>query len=381
MGTDDIYLNHAGTSWPKPKAVSQAVRDAMAASPSEWPADFEAAHLALASFFGVEKPEQLLLTPGCTSALAIGIGDAHIEPGKRVLTSSWEHHALHRPLLKLGNTGVQVDYIPPKYGDSQHEQYGPLDLEWLERELSRGDVALVAITAACNVTGELLPYQSVIELAHRFGVRVLIDAAQIVGWQKLNLSHLGADMVAFGGHKGLQAPWGIGGLYISDTIQMECTSATCALPQIGLGLNNKAHRPGYCDVGSVDQYALSGLHAAIQLLQQQDMKANLETARKRIERIRQALAMIDEISLMGSSNPNHRMPTLALSVSSSSNNEIAAKLSENSVIVGSGLQCAPLAHQSLGSQDSGLIRISVGIEQRDEDIDEAINRLQSSIGG
>ena len=114
MTTRDLYLNHAGTSWPKPRVVSQAVHDAMSASPAEWPQRFDEAHQAIAEFFGVRRREQVLLTPGCTSALAVGIGETLIASGQRVLTSRWEHHALHRPLLKLASTGARVEYIPPR---------------------------------------------------------------------------------------------------------------------------------------------------------------------------------------------------------------------------------------------------------------------------
>ena len=206
MTIRDLYLNHAGTSWPKPQVVSEAVRDAMSVAPAKWPQRFDEAHQAIAEFLGVSRREQVLLTPGCTSALAVGIGDALIPSGKRVLTSRWEHHAVHRPLLKLASTGVRVEHIPPKRNELTHGQVSSIDLDWLERALSDQDVGLVAITAACNVTGELLPYEDVIRMAHHYGAMVLIDAAQIVGWLKLDLPQLGADMVAFGGHKGLQGP-------------------------------------------------------------------------------------------------------------------------------------------------------------------------------
>ncbi len=233
METRELYLNHAATSWPKPRVVLDAVQDAMTTAPAHWPDRFEKAHQAIAEYFGVSNSEQILLTPGCTSALAVGIGDTLSASGGRVLTSQWEHHALHRPVLKLAAAGAQVEYIPPEGSKQPYRHVSPIDLNWLERALAMRDVGLVAITAACNVTGELMPYDEVIQMAHRYGSMVLVDAAQIVGWQDLDLPRLGADVVAFGGHKGLQAPWGIGGLYLSDRARMECTSAQCDLPSAG----------------------------------------------------------------------------------------------------------------------------------------------------
>ena len=105
-----------------------------------------------------------------------------------------------------------------------------MDLVALEQSLAARDVGLVAVTAACNVTGELLPIEQIIELSHRYDAMALIDAAQIVGWVDLNFDELGADMVAFGGHKGLQAPWGIGGLYVARSAKLKCATAQCAIP-------------------------------------------------------------------------------------------------------------------------------------------------------
>lgn len=370
-----LYLNHAGTSWPKPEVVSEAIRDATFASPSSWPNRFEDAHQTIADFFGVNCREQILLTPGCTSALAVAIGDARIPPGKRVLTSRWEHHALHRPLLKRAGGNVSVEYIPSGQLNSTSGLTDLIDLQWLENALSDQDVGLVAITAACNVTGELLPVKEVIQLAHQHGVQVLIDAAQLVGWHKLNLPELGADMVAFGGHKGLQGPWGIGGLYMSEQVQMECGSAQCELPVSG-STQSAGIRPGYCDVGSVDQFALAGLHAAIKMLNQQNLPGHLDRARQQIQRIGEALKDREGLQLFGGNT--NSMPSIAFTVSGLASSKIASLLGKNGLVVASGLQCSPLAHDTLGTMDSGVVRLSVGLGQPDEEIDEAIERISQA---
>ena len=128
MSDKEIYLNHAGTSWPKPKVVLDAAREAMTRSPEHWGDHFNQAHHGIAEFFGLSDPEQLLLTPGCTSSLAIALADIDLAGRNRVLTSVWEHHAMHRPLLKLAESGISVEYIPSSAGSS-------LDLNQLEDEI------------------------------------------------------------------------------------------------------------------------------------------------------------------------------------------------------------------------------------------------------
>ncbi|MFT4585821.1 MAG: cysteine desulfurase/selenocysteine lyase [Gammaproteobacteria bacterium] len=362
MAEQEIYLNHAGTSWPKPQVVVDAVRDAMIRPPSQWGEHFEQARHTTAEFFGLRDPEQLLLTPGCTSSLAVAIGDIDLGGRSRVLTSVWEHHAMHRPLLKLERSGVTVGYVPSS-------DTSPLDLNQVEHQLSKGDVGLIAITAAANVTGDLLPFEEVIELAHRHDAQVLLDAAQVVGWLDLDFSALGADLIAFGGHKGLQGPWGIGGLYVADGARMNCSSAACELPQ-----TDRKLRPGYCDVGSVDQVALAGLHAAIGWLKRIDRSVHIGRAREQIGQMETALkdagARCSRIY-----EPSRRMPTLAFSVNDRPSAEIAASLRALGLVVGSGLQCSPLAHQTMGTESEGLVRISVGMGQNADGIQAAIEAI------
>lgn len=383
MGNCDVYLNHAGTSWPKPRVVSDAVHASMSVSPMQWPRQFAQAHQVIADYFGVGHPEQILLTPGCTSALAVGLSDVFVASGRRLLTSRWEHHALHRPLLKLAAAGIPLEYIPYRVGDATSESNvdphpnAALDLDWLQATLSKQDVGLIAITAACNVTGQLLPYERVIRMAHEHDTMVLIDAAQVVGWLDLDFPRLGADMVAFGGHKGLQAPWGIGGLYLSESAQMKCASAFCALPAAGQHERNPQQRPGYCDVGSVDQFALAGLQAAVTLLQQQDTVAQLAKARLQIERIQSVLQSSAHVQVIGPIDPARRMPTLAFNVTGISSEQVASELKQHGILVGSGIQCAPLAHQALRTESAGLVRLSVGLGQADEEITTAIDRMKS----
>ena len=370
-----IYLNHAGTSWPPPNCVQAAVMEAMAISPQQWGERFERGHRAVCKFFGVGDPDRLLLTPGCTSSLAVGIEGADVAAGRRVLTSRWEHHAVDGPLRRLTDRGVMVDRMAVG-GDS------PVDLSSMERSLADATVDLVVFTAACNVTGDLLPFDSMIELSHRYGAMVLMDAAQIVGWVDLDLESLGADLVAFGGHKGLQGPWGIGGLYMADSARMKCAEAICALPPPS-GFNVESaikpasgSRPGYCDVGSVDRYALAGLESALRWLGESDRKDDLAVARRQAGDIERMLRSSSKVTLFSQSAWQHRLPTIAFSIDDQSSGETAVQLEQAGLIVGSGLQCSPQSHQQLSTSDTGLVRISIGVRQPEAEIEEAADRLK-----
>ena len=347
-----VYLNQAGTSWPKPDVVRDAAAGALATPPAAWSDAFHAAHRAVAAHFGLDGPERLLLTPGCTSALAVAIADHAWQPGDRIVVSHLEHHALHRPATLLEAQGVEVVVIP-RAAD------GPLDTQALEHTLKEGRVRLVAMTAACNVTGELLPVAEIIRLAHAHGALAVVDGAQVCGWMDVDLPALGADLFTFAAHKGLHAPWGLGGLYVAPHVQTTTPAATCAVPAHGTDAAC-APMPGYCDVGSVDLVALAGLHAALGWLAAPAQTDRLARMRGQVERMTATLEACADVTLLGVRDPAQRLPTIAFTVAGRTSGDVAARLREAGLLVGSGLQCAPLAHEALGTAPDGAIRLSAG---------------------
>lgn len=362
-----LYFNQAGTSWPKPLPVRDAVQTALDAPVETWAHRFEAQHLELARAFGITDENRLLLTPGATTALSVGIQDHPWEPGDRVLVSGFEHHALYRPAQQLAERGVEVGVIPP--GDG-----GPVAMGALADELRRGGVRLVAMTAASNVTGDLLPAAEIVQLAHEHGSLALIDAAQIAGWIPIDVAEMDVDLLAFTAHKALQAPWGLGGLYVAERVQMNSPAAACELPTPGE--LSCATMPGYCDVGSVDRAALAGAVAALRWLAGAEQSDRLERARRQVGVVCEILAELPKVRLHGFSELDSRLPTVAITVEGRSPLELASALSRRGMLVASGLQCAPLAHETLGTQPEGVLRISFGPGNGDGDEESLASALR-----
>lgn len=361
-----VYLNHAGTSWPKPEPVLQAAADADRADPDAWPSLFTECQRTVADYFQVPS-DRLLFTPSCTSALTVAMMDLPWQAGDRLLTSQFEHHALHRNVQKLAERGVGVTYLEP--GNRQL-----IDLDRLEAELNQGGVRLLALTAACNVTGQLLPFAQAAELAKQFGVTVLVDGAQFAGWQQLDLSASKIDMFTFAGHKGPMSPKGVGGLYVAEHVRMDCLSAACdpATAQAN------SRMPDYCDVGSVNYAALSGLAAGCRWLQKADQVNRLQEAREL------ASAFADGVRDLPNSVLHHdvaaelKMPTVAFNIAGRATSELAAELQRHRIFVSCGMQCAPQVHHILNTGSTGVIRCSFGFENDLSDVAAALNCLRKA---
>ncbi len=353
------YLDHAATSWPKAPGVGPAMAEALSAPPSSWGGRFAVQHAAVAHGLGITDPDRLLLTPGCTSALALALQDVPCTRGDRVLISSNEHHALWRPAQRLAGRGVVVEQLP-------RGERGPIELGALRQALEAGGVAVVALTAANNITGEMLPLSEIAELVHAAGALLIVDAAQVVGWT-LDLPALGADMVAFGGHKGLQGPWGIGGLYVRPGLALAPTTASCALHA------GCATLPGYCDGGSVDRAALAGLVVALGWLHAPAQAGRLERARTLLRVLSEA-ALDLGLRVLGSRDVARRVPSVALVPEGGSVGELGAALRAAGVQCSVGTQCSPTAHAALAS--SGAVRLSLGPSSSHRDVEQVVEALR-----
>jgi selenocysteine lyase/cysteine desulfurase len=290
--------------------------------------------------------------------------DQDWQAGDHVITSSFEHHALFRNLVKLKSRGIEITEINPT-SDSL------FDLESFESELRNRKTKLVAITAACNVTGGMLPYEEITSLSHHHGAKVLIDGAQIAGWADLDLKQLGVDFFTFAGHKGPQAPWGIGGLYVSEGATMSCPTATCEIGSSSGAEEQFEAKPGYCDAGSVDLIALAGLAAGCKWLAAPEQNDRLYDARKNAADLAHAFRDMPGATIHHDLEPEQKMPTVAVSLGIETQ-VVPKRLKENNIIASSGFQCAPLAHQALDTNQTGVIRFSYGPAQNQIDIDRLI---------
>lgn len=167
---------------------------------------YEAARRSVGRALGARADDLVVFTRNTTdatnllaAAIPAGAGD--------VVTLDLEHHATLLPwaqgaAARTGSARPAHRCVP--HGASLDETFARL-----EAELRRGRVALVALTGASNVTGELLPVARAAALAHAHGARLFVDAAQLAPHRAVDLVSLGADWLALSGHK-LYAPYGAG---------------------------------------------------------------------------------------------------------------------------------------------------------------------------
>ena len=233
---------------------------------------------------------------------------------------------------------------------------------------------MVAISMASNVTGEILPFEEVIKLSKKYGVVCLLDGAQTAGIIPISMKELDPDIFVFAGHKGPLGPQGIGGIYISERVSMICPSAAC---EITPGEKKPSVFPTYCDTGSAPMMTIAGLSAGIKWLQNKGWD-EVDAHRKSLTRLmRSGLDEIGGIKLVGSTTYEKYTGAVSIVSETIPLQEIKEKLGKEMGILGSlGFQCAPLAHEALGTSETGTFRFSVGPLNKKDDVKKLLELIR-----
>ncbi len=344
------YLDNGATSLHKPEVVSAAMRCALENCANPGRGGYMAAMAAAKTVLRCRQragelfhcsPEQVVFTHNCTHGLNIAIGSL-VKPGGQVVISGFEHNAVTRPLYARK---ARVKVAGRKLFDWQDT------LETFESALKSGTDAAV-FTHVSNVFGYILPVEEMAGLCRQYGVPFAIDAAQSAGILPIDLENLGADYIAMPGHKGLLGPQGTGILL--------CNKEPIPLLQGGTGsLSIQQAMPDFlpdmAEAGTLNVPGIAGLSAGIAYVQQEGVDRIFQRERQQAEKCAKALKKLGLGVFMG----EHQAGTVSF-VPPMDCEDAARLLGEGGIAVRAGLHCAPLAHESAGTLDTGTVRVSYG---------------------
>lgn len=362
-----IYLDNGATSLHKPVGVADAVRRAMftCANPGRGghPAAMSAAKAVFScrqragEFFSCQ-PEQVVFTANCTHGLNIAIRSV-VKPGSKVVVSGFEHNAVTRPLHALN---APIIVAGRKLFDWDHT------LTEFEKALRDG-VSAAVFTHCSNVFGYILPVEQMAQLCRYYGVPFVVDAAQSAGVLPVDMEKLGADFIAMPGHKGLLGPQGTGILL--------CGRQPVPLLQGGTGSDSENQNmpdylPDRLEAGTLNVPGIAGLEAGISYLQHRGIHRIFQREHAEVKRCAAALADMGFETFCGP----HQSGTVSF-VPRGDCEEFARVLGQKGIAVRAGLHCAPLAHESAGTLDTGTVRISFGHDASAGQTESLLKMLKS----
>ncbi|MEX0866848.1 MAG: aminotransferase class V-fold PLP-dependent enzyme [Pirellulales bacterium] len=368
MKPDRIYLDNAATSWPKPPSVLEAVLTTMrdngaSAGRGSYDSSLAAAQIVedarrrMAKLIGAEQPARIAFGFNGTDVLNLAISGM-IPHAEYVATTAADHNSVHRPLQWWYETHPQAKMLEAVGCDVE----GRVKLHKLESAFARG-ADLLVVTHASNVTGTIQPLEQILEMAQQYDVRTILDAAQTLGHEPLNVQQLPFDVVVGSGHKGLLGPLGTGVLYLRPGLEDHLTPSRFG----GTGTESESPRhpqtmPFKFEAGNHNVPGLAGLAAGIAWLESQGVEALRDRQRSLLGELIERLRSIDAVTLYGTQDPSQSVAVLSFNIAGFDPQEVAALLdSQYGIEVRSGLHCAPLIHQSICSLPlGGTVRVSLG---------------------
>ena len=347
-----IYLDNAATTLVKPESVGREMLRAMrcCASPGRGghrPA-MEAAELVFrcretaARLFHVTGPEQVVFTMNATHALNIAIRSLACQ-GTRVLISGYEHNSVTRPLRQIG-ADVRVARGPLFDPAAQLEAFRQ-SMEWAQ---------LVVCTWVSNVFGYILPVEELAALCRARGVPLIVDASQAAGVLDVDFSRLNASFVAMPGHKGLFGPQGTGMLL--------CGKKGEPLMSGGSGSDSMLqsmpdYLPDRLEAGTHNVTGIAGLMAGMEYVLEKGTDQIEVWERKLNEIMLEELKGQEGMELF-SGPEGTQSGVMSFRIPGMDCEELGQRLAERGICVRSGLHCAPFAHKSAGTLDTGTVRVS-----------------------
>jgi cysteine desulfurase family protein len=373
-----VYLDHGATSWPKPPGVAEAMAGAltryggnpgrgayrMALDTSRMIHDSRS---RIAGFLGVPNARDLVFQSGCTEAMNLVLHGL-LGPGDRVVACSMEHNAVARPLAALAARGVEVIVVDA-------DEAGVIDPDAVERSVGEAPTRAVVCQHASNLTGSIQPVADLADVARTHGALLLVDGAQAGGHLDVDLSTMGADAWACSGHKGLLGPQGIGVLYLSPN----CDPAPLVSGGTGGGFSENASmpeaRPDRYEAGTPNTPGIAGLAAAVDYLAQNATKLREQEARL-TRMLHEGILDIGGYEVLGPLPDEPRVPVLSIVHERVDADRLAFALDRRyGIAVRAGLHCAPWAHRTVGTLETGALRFGLGYGTTEADIALALEAL------
>ena len=351
-----IYLDSAATTFQKPPSVSAAMQDALLtmSSPGRggYPAAMKAAETAfqcrseLAELFGVGNPERVVFTSSATHGLNIAIKSL-VPPGGKAVVSGYEHNAVTRPLTALGAEVSAAE--APLFRQSEVAAA-------FDRLIVPGTDAVIC-NHISNVFGFIQPVEAIAAMCRERGVPFIIDASQSAGVLPLNLDRLEAAFIAMPGHKGLYGPQGTGVLLCGENVPVR-TLLEGGTGSLSMQQEMPDFLPDRLEAGTHNMPGIAGLLAGVRFVKQRGMANILNHERRLTLLAAEGIRMLPGAKVLAMPGLREQAGVLSFVPLKKDVEEVGTRLAEQGIAVRTGLHCAPFAHKSAGTLDTGTVRVS-----------------------
>ncbi|WP_297596020.1 aminotransferase class V-fold PLP-dependent enzyme [uncultured Cetobacterium sp.] len=370
----EFYFDNAATSSPKPENIYGAVELAIKKySVNPGRAGHKKAIEAgrkiyevrekVAKFFNVKNSLNVVFTANATESLNFAIKGA-VPTGAHVITTNFEHNSSLRPLFYMRDErAVKLTFV-----DTYKE---------IEKSINIETKAIV-INHISNVNGTVQDIKKIGEICKKYNLLFILDASQSAGYLDIDMERDNIDILCTTGHKSLFGIQGIGVLCIKEGVDIE------PLLEGGTGSFSKLTRqpkemPEKLEAGTLNTPGIMSLGAGIDFINDLGLDKIKEHENKLTEYFIKEIQKIETVKIYKSITENQG-PVVSINIIGLDSGDLASILDEEfGIMVRPGFHCAPLAHKTIGTYEIGAVRFSFGFFNTLEEVQYAIEALNSII--
>ncbi len=373
------YLDNAATTFPKPQRVLQAaVKFCATACVNPGRSTFDLAMEAEGMLDGARERVRALLGGSDAQRVVFGYNatDAlnlvifgRLGRGGHVVSTRLEHNSVLRPIAHcVDEFGAEATLV-------SFDGNGFVDPDDIRRAI-RPDTKLVVMNHGSNVLGTVQPVAEVGRICREAGVPFCIDAAQTAGMVPIDMKAMNIDVVAFTGHKSLLGPMGVGGLCVEPGIEIGHTRGG------GTGVKSAQRRhldeyPFRLEFGTPNMMGIAGLAMGIEFIAERGGVAEIHRREMELADILwRGLRDIPGVTLYCAESLDRHIPVLSFNVAGFDAAQGGTRLDVDfAVACRTGLHCAPLVHETIGTTPLGAIRFSLGPFTNEADVRAGIDAV------
>jgi cysteine desulfurase family protein len=374
-----IYLNNAATTYPKPKEVYEKVdyffrNNGVNPGRSQDKKTMDINRVIfdtrekLAKFFGIEDSSNFIFTSGATMSLNLTL-KGYLKQNDHLISTKLEHNSVIRPLNKLQNEGrITVTFV-----DFNND--GIIEVDKIKEAINE-NTSLIVLSHASNVLGTINNIEEISKFARDNNIKLLVDAAQTAGILETDLSKSKIDMLAVPGHKSLYGPPGIGGLYITEDIDLD------TILEGGTGSNSLDElqpeiKPDKYESGTLNTLGIVGLGAGIDFIKKIGIKKIYQHEKELLSVFLNGLKDINNIKIYGTTDLDKKVGVVSINLDNLSAAKFAHILQNRyNISVRAGMHCAPYVHKSLKTDQKGMVRFSFSYFNTLDEINETLSVIE-----
>ncbi len=377
-----VYLDSAATTL-KPRTVVDAVSHFYSYEAAnihrgahtlgdEATQKFETTRSQVARFINAKSADEIVFTKGTTESINLVVqswGRRFLRAGDAIILSEMEHHANIVPWQMLKDElGFEIRYIPVT-------EAGELDFTAYEKLLDE-KVKIVSVVFASNSLGTINDIRKIIARAKSAGAMTLVDAAQAMTVEEIDVQKLSCDFLVFSAHK-LYGPFGVGVLYGRSEVLSQMPPYQGGGAMISRVTKEKTTflpPPQRFEAGTPNISGVIGFHSALEFVREISINALREHEQTLTKRLLEKLSDLSFVRVVGES-PS-RVNIVSLIVKGAHPSDIGQLLNQQGVAVRTGHHCNQPLMDRFGIP--GTIRVSFGVYNTEDDVDIFIDALKKA---